>query len=200
MSDAAIRRSASRLVVANAVRSRLGDPGDRDVHQPDRTTAAGDRLKQARDEIAMHGVGVAAGAILEHAEAVHDDIHVMLAQQACQRGRVERRGSAARYPARSSSARATGCARRRPREIPRARRSSVTKRPIRPEAPSTKMVRWFIASLKTVLRSSARGSPSWRRSRGSRTRTSGGTGRNSAPAVRRAARRPCARDRASRSA
>ena len=68
---------------------RFGDPGDRDVHQPDRTAAAGDRLKQARDKIAMHGVGVASGAILEHAEAVHDDIHVMLAQQACQRGRVE---------------------------------------------------------------------------------------------------------------
>ena len=38
--------------------------------------------KQPRDEIAMHGVGVAAGAILQHAEAIDDDIDGVLAQQA----------------------------------------------------------------------------------------------------------------------
>ena len=37
------------------------------MHQPDRTVAVADRLQQPRDEIAMHGGGVAAGTVLQHA-------------------------------------------------------------------------------------------------------------------------------------
>ena len=37
------------------------------MHQPDRTVAVADRLQQPGDEIAMHGGGVAAGAVLQHA-------------------------------------------------------------------------------------------------------------------------------------
>ena len=44
------------------------------MHQPDRTAAVADRLQQPRDEIAMHGGRVAAGTVLQHAEAIDDDI------------------------------------------------------------------------------------------------------------------------------
>jgi hypothetical protein len=60
------------------------------MHQPDRTVAFADRLQQARDEIAMHGGGVAAGAVLQHAEAIDDDIDAAIAQQPRQRGRFHR--------------------------------------------------------------------------------------------------------------
>ena len=74
MPEAAISRSASRLVVLKAVRSLSARAGNRDMDQADRTAAVADRLQQPRDEIAMHGGGVAAGAILQHAEAIDDDI------------------------------------------------------------------------------------------------------------------------------
>ena len=90
MPEAAISRSASRLVVAEGGAILLGGPGNRDVHQPDRTAAVADRLQQARDEIAMHRAGVAARTVLEHAEAIDDDIDGMLADQARQRGRIHR--------------------------------------------------------------------------------------------------------------
>ncbi|MGY4599621.1 hypothetical protein ACVWXL_007367 [Bradyrhizobium sp. GM22.5] len=66
-----------------------GGPGNRDVHKPDRTAAAANRLKQSYDEIAMHRVGIAAGAVLEHAEAVHDDIDRVLTKEARQSRRIE---------------------------------------------------------------------------------------------------------------
>jgi|GEM_PF-5696642 len=68
---------------------RLHHPGDRDVHQTDRTAAIANCLKQARDEITMHGICVAAGPVLEHAEAVHDDIDGMLAEHSRQRSRIQ---------------------------------------------------------------------------------------------------------------
>ena len=60
------------------------------MHQPDRAVAFADRLQQPHDEIAMHGGGVAAGAVLQHAEAIDDDIDVVIAQQPRQRCRFHR--------------------------------------------------------------------------------------------------------------
>ena len=60
------------------------------MHQPDRTVAVADRLQQPRDEIAMHGGRVAAGAVLQHAETIDDDIDAVIAQQPRQRGRFHR--------------------------------------------------------------------------------------------------------------
>ena len=56
------------------------------MDQPDRAAAVADRLQEARDEIAVHGGGIAAGAILQHAEAIDDDIDGAIAQQPRQRG------------------------------------------------------------------------------------------------------------------
>ena len=60
------------------------------MHQPDRTLAFTDRLQQPCDEIAVHGGRVAAGAVLQHTEAIDDDIDAMVAQQPRQRGRFHR--------------------------------------------------------------------------------------------------------------
>jgi hypothetical protein len=68
----------------------FGDAGDRYLHEADGAAAVADRLQQPRDKIAMHGVGVAAGAILQHAEAVDDEVDGALAQQPCQRRRIHR--------------------------------------------------------------------------------------------------------------
>ena len=68
----------------------LGRAGNRDVHQPDRAAAVADRLQQPRDEIAVHGGRVAAGAVLQHAEAIDDDIDAVIAQQPRQRDRFHR--------------------------------------------------------------------------------------------------------------
>ncbi|MFK4527795.1 hypothetical protein ABIF90_005776 [Bradyrhizobium japonicum] len=78
------------MVVAKAVRSASAVPGIEMCTSRIARPAVGDRLKQARDEIAMHRAGVAAGTILEHAKTVHDDVDGMLAEEAHQRGCVER--------------------------------------------------------------------------------------------------------------
>ena len=44
------------------------------MDEADRATGVADRLQQPRDEIAMHGAGIAAGAVLQHAEAIDDEI------------------------------------------------------------------------------------------------------------------------------
>ncbi len=90
MPEAAISRSASRLVVLKAVRSSLAAPGIE--MWTSRTARPLSRIagQQARDEIAMHGAGVAAGAVLQHAEAIDDDIDLALADQPRQRGCVHR--------------------------------------------------------------------------------------------------------------
>ena len=74
MPEAAISRSASRLVTLKAVRSSAAAPGIemwmRRMARPESPIAC----KQPRDEIAMHGAGVAARTVLQHAEAIDHDI------------------------------------------------------------------------------------------------------------------------------
>ena len=60
------------------------------MHQSDRPFALAQSLQQPCDEIAMHGRRVAARAVLQHAEAIDDDIDAMFAQQPRQRRRVHR--------------------------------------------------------------------------------------------------------------
>ncbi|MGY3547141.1 hypothetical protein ACVW0W_002908 [Bradyrhizobium sp. USDA 4469] len=92
MSKARSRDQPLGLALGGGERAAIGFgcSGNRDVHQPDRAAAHGDGLKQPCDKIAMNGAGVAPGTILEHAEAVHDEINRMLLQQGGQGGRVER--------------------------------------------------------------------------------------------------------------
>jgi hypothetical protein len=68
----------------------IGGAGYRDVHQPDRAAAIADRLQQPRDEIAMHGTGIAAGSVLQHAEAIDDEIDAVLPDQPRQRRCIHR--------------------------------------------------------------------------------------------------------------
>ena len=49
-----------------------------------------DRLQQPLDEIAVHRAGVAAGTVLQHAEAIDHDIGLLLPQQPRQRFRIHR--------------------------------------------------------------------------------------------------------------
>ncbi len=90
MPDAAISRSASRLVWLNAVRSSSAAPGiemwTRRMARPLSRIAA----QQPLDEIAMHRAGVAAGAVLQHAEAIDDEVDAVIADQPRQRSRVHR--------------------------------------------------------------------------------------------------------------
>ena len=76
MPEAAINRSASRLVVLKAVRSVSAAPGIEICTSRIARSLLADRLQQPRDEIAMHGGRVAAGAVLQHAETIDDDIDV----------------------------------------------------------------------------------------------------------------------------
>jgi hypothetical protein len=88
MPEPAISRSASRLVALKAVRSAAA--GDRNLDQAQRMSAIADRLQQPHDEIAVHGGGVAAGAVLQHAEAIDHHINSVIAEQPRQRGRGHR--------------------------------------------------------------------------------------------------------------
>ena len=68
----------------------IGRAGDGDVNEPNRAAAVADRRQQTFDEIAMHGAGVAARAVLQHAEAIDHDIDLALADQPRQRGCIHR--------------------------------------------------------------------------------------------------------------
>jgi hypothetical protein len=67
-----------------------GRAGDRDVNEADGPAQAADRLQQPRHEIAMHRAGIAAGAVLQHAEAIDDDIDAVIFDQPRQRRRIHR--------------------------------------------------------------------------------------------------------------
>jgi hypothetical protein len=60
------------------------------MHEPDGAAAIADRPQQPRDEIAVHGSDVAAGAILQQPYAIDDDINAMIGDQPRQRGRIQR--------------------------------------------------------------------------------------------------------------
>ena len=55
------------------------------MDQANGAAAIPDRLQQPLNEIPMHGAGVAAGPILQHAEAVDDHVNLALTQQPRQR-------------------------------------------------------------------------------------------------------------------
>jgi hypothetical protein len=56
------------------------------MDEADRPAAAADRPQQPLDEIAMHIAGVAAGTILQHAEAIDHDVDIVIPDQPRQRG------------------------------------------------------------------------------------------------------------------
>jgi len=60
------------------------------VNEPCPTATVANRGQQALDEIAMHGACVAARTVLQHAEAVDDDIDFAFADQPRQRGGIHR--------------------------------------------------------------------------------------------------------------
>ena len=123
MPDAAISRSASRLVCAEGGAVLIGRAGDRDVHEAHRAAAVADRRQQPFDEIAMHRAGVAAGPVLQHAEAIDHDIDLALADQPRQRGCIHRHDRKLKIEAldllRGSKCRATPIALKTPRSADR---------------------------------------------------------------------------------
>ena len=60
------------------------------MDKADRTAAAADCLQQPRDKVAVNGICVAAGTILQHAETIDDDIGLVLPDQPRQRCCVHR--------------------------------------------------------------------------------------------------------------
>ena len=64
--------------------------GNGDMDEAYRAAAVADRGERPFDEIAMHGAGVAARTVLQHAEAIDDDIDFTLADQPRQRGDIHR--------------------------------------------------------------------------------------------------------------
>jgi len=68
----------------------VGCAGDRYLDEVDRAAGIADRLQQLCDEIAVHGADIAAGTVLQHAEAIDHDIDLVILNQPCQRRRIHR--------------------------------------------------------------------------------------------------------------
>jgi hypothetical protein len=68
----------------------VGRAGNRDVDEPDRAAGITDRSQQPCDKVAVHRAGVAARPVLEHAEAVDDDVDAVIGDQPRQRGLLHR--------------------------------------------------------------------------------------------------------------
>ncbi len=118
MPDAAIKAFGFALGPAEGGAVVIGGAGNRDVDETDRPAAVADRPQQPLDEIAMHIAGVAARAVLQHAEAIDYDIDVVIPDQPRQRGRIHRHHGHFQIERAVSFARTQIAARSRSRESP----------------------------------------------------------------------------------
>ncbi len=60
------------------------------MDEADRAAGGFDRAQQPLDEIAVDIAGVAAGAVLQHAEAIDRDVDAVVADEPRQRRRIHR--------------------------------------------------------------------------------------------------------------